>query len=108
MSGIYISGMEMPKSCYTCPFMYHGMRNGQVWCTAIENRWLDLRETLCEERHKDCHLVPVPDHGRLIDADEFFKALTMDDRVSILEAMYVQSILSDAPTIIPADPDKEV
>lgn len=58
-------------------------------------------------RHPDCPLVPIPEHGRLIDADEFFKALTMDDCVSILEAMHVQSILSEAPTVIPADPVKE-
>ena len=47
--------------------------------------------------------MPVPEHGRLIDADEFFKALTMDDCISILESMHVQSILSDATTIIHAE-----
>ena len=54
----------------------------------------------CEGTHE---VTAVPPHGRLIDADEFFEALTMDDRVSILEAMHVKSILSEAPTIIPAE-----
>lgn len=58
---------------------------------------------LMVQRGEDCPLIPVPPHGRLIDADEFFKALSMDDRVSIPEAIHVQSILSEVPTIIPAE-----
>ena len=42
---ILIKGMEMPKNCSECPL---------VVCLSVES---------------DCPLVPVPPHGRLIDAD---------------------------------------
>jgi hypothetical protein len=62
----------------------------------------------CSQEWTYYPLVEVPAHGRLIDADEFFEALTMDDRVTICEAIHVQSILSDAPTIIPASGKEQI
>lgn len=58
-------------------------------------------------RHPDCPLVLVPEHGRTIDADVLFKKIGVDVRFGILEAMYIQGIIHDAPTIIPADAVKE-
>ena len=53
--GVYIKGMEMPKSCGNCFFDSHcdnwRLRN---WGAPPPD---------------DCPLVPVPPHGRLIDAD---------------------------------------
>ena len=57
--GVYIKGMEMPTSCGNCFFDTHcdnwRLRN---WGAPPPD---------------DCPLVPVPQHGRLIDADEFLK-----------------------------------
>ena len=57
---VYIKGMEMPKRCYTCP------------CADLEFYDCNLMPGTRIEQHKrldDCPLVPVPDHGRLVDKD---------------------------------------
>ena len=43
---IYIKGMELPKSCHECPFLY---------VTSV-----------CDGS-ESCPIIPVPDHGRLIE-----------------------------------------
>ena len=66
--GVYINGMEMPKSCYVCPFCdYVSAR-----CDAVKGNPY-TPESRYEKRADFCPLVPVPDHGRLIDADELEK-----------------------------------
>ena len=59
--GIYIKGMEMPKSCGYCP-LRHEARDG-------DECYLGASLTEYQKRPDDCPLVPVPPHGRLIDAD---------------------------------------
>ena len=62
---VLIKGMEMPESCFDCPFMY-----GRRYCRAnskIEFNDPDYSEL--KGRYDGCPLVPVPAHGRLIDAD---------------------------------------
>lgn len=53
-------------------------------------------------RMDDSDFVPVPPHGRLIDADALDATLGIDDRDD-----WVHWTLEDAPTIIPAEPPKE-
>ena len=62
MSGIYIKGMGMPKSCRDC-----GIEQEGFWCGALDG----YQNTRCftNERREDCPLVPVPPHGRLIIED---------------------------------------
>lgn len=77
--GVYIKGMEMPKSCYHCVWMFRDKPNEKVYCTATEtdsnifaaDQWLDISDVLAENRHSSCPLIPVPPHGRLIDADAY-------------------------------------
>ena len=58
MSGIYIKGMEMPKSCYECRFAFDGM------CIANRGR-KDVGITnscpLIEQKHGKWKTVPVPE-----------------------------------------------
>ena len=54
---ILIKGMEMPISCGSCMFSRRSIHSID-WCVLSE------KDLPC-----DCPLVPVPDHGRLIDAD---------------------------------------
>lgn len=75
MSGIYIKGMKMPTRCAEC-FMY------QCGATSMD----------------DCPLIPVPDHGRLIDADALMERLG-----DVEYKGAVKRVLIQAPTIIPAD-----
>lgn len=64
---VLIKGMKMPSNCDDCPLNYDS-----IDCMVADNA---LREKgsgdflFDHERHPNCPLVPVPKHGRLIDAD---------------------------------------
>ena len=65
--GVYIKGMEMPKECRKCRFEVRG------YCVASDR--MDNRTRFVDDAPKKawCPFIPVPPHGRLIDADVFFK-----------------------------------
>lgn len=75
MSGVYIPGMAMPSCCDECRFAverYEG--SGVEYCAVMNNRGESTKVTT-----NSCPLVPVPDHGRLIEAGaakEFLKSLS--------------------------------
>lgn len=104
MSGVYIKNMEMPSGCSQC---YFNMEYGE--CVAMQYDHLGNFRWETNERHKDCPLVPVPDHGRLIDADEIgltdFEIILCqadDNRHKSALQMLLEQI-EEAPTIIPAE-----
>lgn len=103
--GVYIKGMEMPKNCYQCRMVDSCQC---LWKPYDLDDYLDLQYMIEEgfTRADNCPLVEIFPHGRLIDADEFYEALTMDDRVSIIEDIHVKSILSEVPTVIPASKEE--
>ena len=59
--GVYIPNMEMPEHCGECRFAVDG------WCYAYGKPNIDALAN--DGRTNFCPLVPVPPHGRLIDAD---------------------------------------
>ena len=69
--GVYIN-MEMPKCCGVCPFCVPeaDKDNGDI-CVLCGQFPL-----IKQERSIECPLVPVPPHGRLIDADTLVRELT--------------------------------
>ena len=72
-TSVLINGMEMPKSCYICPFCdYVSAR-----CDAVKGNPY-TPESRYEKRADFCPLVPIPPHGRLIDADAFEKHIKKD------------------------------
>lgn len=109
--GVYIKGMETPDSCWNCPV-------DKPLCTLWQGMTVDEMDN---GRHKDCPLVPVPPHGRLIDADalmhEFEKAQRtmaqhgreyscsfMSSSQEISTEWYcVGDMLENAPTVIEAE-----
>lgn len=131
---ILIKGMEIPPSCSRC-LMLEGDRMDGL-CHAA-SRWLDDDEfwtwyvypegDMDDSKPCNCPLVPVPEHGRLIDADalvadlkrqckEVFKtdAVSPDDFWITRNQAYNERLwttwceslfdyLKAAPTIIPAD-----
>lgn len=101
MSGIYIPGMEMPKDCNHCRFAVDG------WCYAYGKPNIDALEN--DGRTNFCPLFPVPDHGRLIDADVKEKdGWYLERHVRKADGYWIEIMpLKDAPTVIPADPDKD-
>jgi len=95
---ILIKGMEMPKSCLSCP-----LQGGTADCRLTQKTY----NWGLSERPSDCPLVPVPPHGRLIDADALIKELAIDDLddktgATLLMAVFLE-VLKAAPTIIPAE-----
>ena len=103
---VLIKGMEMPISCGFCLFEKH-TDDGYECCI---NGCL----TEYQKRPSDCPLVPVPPHGRLIDADALIDWIYSDEpnawkapfRLCTADRSDVKFLLKQAPTIIPAD--KEV
>ena len=89
--------MEMPTSCADCRLMADG------WCYSVG---LEQREKISTvKRPTWCPLVPVPKHGRCIDADVLIVDL-MDRGVEGLQTddwHEIQQAVADAPTIIPAE-----
>ena len=74
--GVYIEGMEMPKSCYYCSLT----NDGFYLCMATQP--FKTLEDECEERRPNwCPLTEVPEpHGRLIDADVLADDLEADGK----------------------------
>lgn len=107
---VLIKGMDMPKSCGVCRF------NG-VYCYAKGDE--DAHSTL------PCPLVPVPPHGRMVDAgviaSEMDKEIGKNDQLMALcenagdtrnyfnlskvqiGLLSARHMVKNAPTIIPAD-----
>lgn len=108
MSDIYIPGMEMPTSCAFCRFC-DGLADTQVGTCAfcmVDGKYRDARTNYA------CPLVPVPEHGRLIDADAAVVAIqysikVVHDGMPKILLDYAKRVFNATPTIIPADPIKE-
>lgn len=92
---VYIN-MEMPKSCYKCPMR---RRDGMdIVCPIVHERFSVADVNILEHRLDNCPLVPVPPHGRLIDADamaELWKGCTIEGSIGPL--------LDTRPTVIEAE-----
>lgn len=112
--GIYIKNMKMPKSCDNCRFCgLGGLRNERVVCMFTgANAYMNTVQYL-----DDCPLVEIPPHGRLIDADALIdkviaKYLKFEREGKLVFAAVeikqdICDLISDAPTIIPAEPEEE-
>lgn len=103
--GVYIK-MEMPKSCGDCRFC-GGIADTDcgpcAWCD------VDGKARVADTR-QDCPLVPIPPHGRLIDADAFLRTIrpiTDYDSKAACTFETVKRLMFDriegAPTIIEAE-----
>ena len=104
---VYIPGMEMPTSCFYCPFREKVDPDDYV-CMALNKEFEETFSLIAGHRHKDCPLVPVPPHGDLIDRD----ALQINDPIRSMmvfsgEIVIAKSAIDKAPTIIPADKEGE-
>lgn len=91
---ILIKGIEMPKSCSRC------------FCMASCRLWKNIMHPEFN-RHRNCPLVPVPPHGRCVDADAVAKmvldSVNQEDAQGFMFTKIICQILKDAPTIIPAE-----
>lgn len=97
---ILIKGVEMPETCYDCPFAAALFRpthkSGRKPCEyACILTQCALTST---KRNRNCPLAELPPHGRLIDADALDESLGIED-----SDIYVHWTLESAPTIIEAE-----
>lgn len=104
MSDLLIKGMEMPKSCCACRLKMNcdDCEGFECVCLPLHTQIGYLNDLLTDKRRDDCPLVPVPPHGRLIDADE----LPVSTAVPFDHASYEYVSLYNiriAPTIIEAE-----
>ena len=91
---VLIKGMEMPKSCEKCPFCIVNRhdRGDDSLCRLINKEVFTFMRSLPQ----DCPLVPVPPHGRLIDADAL-------PRFGGRKGLIHSADVDNAPTIIEAE-----
>lgn len=111
--GVYIKGMEMPKNCAECffhkVFPATGVGINQIYCALCGINIVKLSDA-----QPDCPLVPVPPHGRLIDADalEVHDGWMNEDRERNVQQTHITFVYSNdianAPTIIEADKGGDV
>lgn len=112
---ILIKGMEIPKRCYDCRMLEGDQYDG--FCHAAD-KWMDSdwwswytfeEGDVDYSKPVNCPLVPVPPHGRLIDADAYEELLhglgnrdyrrekgTICDAIKFLHPHY-------SPTVIEAE-----
>lgn len=111
---ILIRGMEIPKSCAYCPMLEGDRMDGL--CHAA-SKWLDDDEhwtwyvypegDMDDSKPCNCPLVPVQEHGRLIDAEKIYDAVEQRYRMSSgIEHRCERDLLDlicTAPTVIEAE-----
>lgn len=97
--------MEMPTRCDGCPIA------DTLCCPlmpGVPALWAEYASAVKEKRlHSDCPLVPVPPHGRLVDADALVKmfkekAAEYGGLGGIIVAL-AAACIDAAPTIIAAE-----
>ena len=105
--GVYIKGMEMPKNCGDCKafvcYKQWAGDMGDCFCGITKE------DAKAKEKNADCPLVPVPPHGRCIDADALDADLERQDmHTGEWDAVgFSIEEIENAPTIISADPAEE-
>ena len=102
---ILIKGMEMPTSCGECKFF--AWKRGVGQHCAVDDR-ITFHATLDGfnvgyERNGTCHLIPVPPHGRLIDANAIRADIDAKRPDRCYEDAWTLTVIDNAPTIILAD-----
>jgi hypothetical protein len=92
--GVYAKDMKMPISCLSCPLQ---------GCTADCRLTQKTYNWGLSERPSDCPLVPIPPHGRLIDADELMGRIEHDTPLSSTFEKVMRWYIENAPTAIEAE-----
>lgn len=86
---VIIKGMEMPTNCFSCPL---SVLNGErLFCEITKD------EVLRERTPRYCPLTPVPQHGALIDRDDFFAECP--------ELVNGYKTITDNLVVVPAEED---
>lgn len=99
---ILIKGIDMPKSCGGCEFVYNLVGGSYEWweCAILHD---DINQF--DTRRTDCPLIEIPTpHGRLIDASELIKSYMKSTKTDIDDFYDTIDIIDNAPTILEEEP----
>ena len=96
---VYIKGMNLPIDCPYCPLAHWNFKNEFMGCE-IAKKHFSTEELYADGRPEFCPLVPVPPHGRLIDADKY------KQEMKDCQKAFWDEVLDSMPTIIPAEEGK--
>ena len=98
--GVYIPDMELPSSCLFCDIPV------RVQPCPVDHDNVSNYKT---SRHPACPFIPVPPHGRLIDASALFEEVykVWGTEYDASECNSLMGFINEAPTIIPAEPAEE-
>ena len=103
MSGIYIPGMEMPRSCVACLLNFGEKRPeyGLTICCPYSHGVISWRDKALDNgRLASCGIVPVPDHGDLIDKQYAYQnTMAMGEHTRKIILKQINAL----PIVIPAD-----
>ena len=101
---VYIKGMEMPKSCFSCPM------NDTDCCGISRGSYIEYREVdvdvAINGRPEWCPLIPVPDHGDLIDrttVKDYWLYADWDTGMDLGKEKNAFAVINSVPTIIPGE-----
>lgn len=106
---IIVKGMKMPKSCSKC--RWFDMGGGYGYQCTLLHKSFDMWNEISAARDKDCPLIEVPPHGRLIDADfeeQHYTSMTTNPTPDVTEqdkhnSLVIVRALQMAKTIIEAE-----
>lgn len=90
---VLIKGMEMPTACSKCDC---GNRD-YGFCQITRDSWWHIDPST--ERIENCPLVPIPDHGDLVDRDELY--------VNTMDYCDLEEKIWNTPAVIPAEKSEE-
>lgn len=102
---ILIKGMEMPETCKLCYLSEFDPGFYAYVCKPTGIR-IDYDMAKIDRPRTICPLVPVPPHGRLVDADKLMQEMRLFIKENMLsrdDARELLETIKDAPTIIPAE-----
>ena len=98
--GVYID-MEMPTRCGRCDMCITEADGDIDFHKACCITWAVIKNL--GEKMEDCPLVPVPPHGRLIDADEFLKRAIGTKCFRGDYALMLEELVGESTTILEAE-----
>ena len=109
---VYIKGMEMQENCYRCMFFRNTTEWGKDDRADILFRCVRTGEETWDYKGgylPSCPLIPVPDHGPLIDKDALEQDISdsvvfsgRENNPEIYGANKIINRIRHSPTVIPA------
>ncbi len=103
---VYIKGMEMPLKCIECKLMRRCGKDDLDYVCMPARVYIEDLTNAYKPRPEYCPLIPVLEHGRLIDVDALLNNKSMGTQIAGWGKMYHETCIEYAPTVIPASKEE--